>query len=117
MIRDLFSRTRAAHMLSTLMIIMAIAPIAGPLIGGQMIKVTSWHAIFWLLAIIGILMLMSLFWLPETLPAEKRSQSSATRGFQNYFALLTNVKYMRFTLSLTLGSAIAFNRLTECYNC
>ena len=45
------------------MIIMAIAPIAGPLIGGQMIKVTSWHAIFWLLAIIGTLMLMSLFWL------------------------------------------------------
>lgn len=63
MIRDLFSRTRAAQMLSTLMIIMAIAPIAGPLIGGQMIKVTSWHAIFWLLAIIGTLMLMSLFWL------------------------------------------------------
>ena len=34
MIRDLFSRTRAAQLLSTLMIIMAIAPIAGPLIGG-----------------------------------------------------------------------------------
>jgi DHA1 family bicyclomycin/chloramphenicol resistance-like MFS transporter len=65
MIRDLFNRTRAAQMLSTLMIIMAIAPIAGPLIGGQMIKVTSWHAIFWLLAIIGALMLMSLFWLPK----------------------------------------------------
>lgn len=44
MIRDLFSRTRAAQMLSTLMIIMAIAPIAGPLLGGQMIKVTSWHS-------------------------------------------------------------------------
>jgi Bcr/CflA subfamily drug resistance transporter len=97
MIRDLFSRTRAAQMLSTLMIIMAIAPIAGPLIGGQMIKVTSWHAIFWLLAIIGTLMLMSLFWLPETLPAEKRSQASVTRAFHNYYALLTNAKYMRFT--------------------
>ena len=78
MIRDLFSRTRAAQMLSTLMIIMAIAPIAGPLIGGQMIKVTSWHAIFRLLAIIGTLMLMSLFWLPETLPAEKRSHPGPT---------------------------------------
>lgn len=46
MIRDLFSRTRAAQMLSTLIIVMAIAPIAGPLLGGQLIKVTSWHAIF-----------------------------------------------------------------------
>ncbi|MDE8557825.1 multidrug effflux MFS transporter [Pantoea vagans] len=112
MIRDLFSRTRAAQMLSTLMIIMAIAPIAGPLIGGQMIKVTSWHAIFWLLAIIGTLMLMSLFWLPETLPAEKRSQTSVTRALQNYFALLTNAKYMRFTLCLTFYYVAAYAFIT-----
>ncbi|EIF0502749.1 multidrug effflux MFS transporter [Escherichia coli] len=112
MIRDLFSRTRAAQMLSTLMIIMAIAPIAGPLIGGQMIKVTSWHAIFWLLAIIGTLMLMSLFWLPETLPAEKRSQASVTRAFQNYYALLTNAKYMRFTLCLTFYYVAAYAFIT-----
>ncbi|MDQ7101566.1 MULTISPECIES: multidrug effflux MFS transporter [unclassified Serratia (in: enterobacteria)] len=112
MIRDLFSRTRAAQMLSTLMIIMAIAPIAGPLIGGQMIKVTSWHAIFWLLAIIGALMLMSLFWLPETLPAEKRSQTSVTKAFKNYFTLLTNTRYMRFTLCLTFYYVAAYAFIT-----
>ncbi|MBN6042931.1 multidrug effflux MFS transporter [Citrobacter sp. ku-bf4] len=112
MIRDLFSRTRAAQMLSTLMIIMAIAPIAGPLIGGQMIKVTSWHAIFWLLAIIGTLMLMSLFWLPETLHAEKRSQTSVTKAFQNYYALLTNARYMRFTLCLTFYYVAAYAFIT-----
>lgn len=112
MIRDLFSRTRAAQMLSTLMIIMAIAPIAGPLIGGQMIKVTSWHAIFWLLAIIGTLMLMSLFWLPETLPAEKRSQSSVIKAFHNYYALLTNARYMRFTLCLTFYYVAAYAFIT-----
>ncbi len=50
---------------------------------------------------IGTLMLMSLFWLPETLPAEKRSQASVTRAFHNYYALLTNARYMRFTLCLT----------------
>lgn len=83
MIRDLFSRTRAAQMLSTLMIIMAIAPIAGPLVGGQMISITSWHAIFWLLAIIGALMLVSLFWLAETLPAEKRVKASLSGAFGN----------------------------------
>ncbi|AOV15210.1 multidrug effflux MFS transporter [Klebsiella variicola] len=112
MIRDLFSRTRAAQMLSTLMIIMAIAPIAGPLIGGQMIKVTSWHAIFWLLAIIGTLMLLSLFWLPETLPAEKRSHASVTRAFHNYCALLTNARYMRFTLCLTFYYVAAYAFIT-----
>lgn len=112
MIRDLFSRTRAAQMLSTLMIIMAIAPIAGPLLGGQMIKVTSWHAIFWLLAVIGALMLASLFWLPETLAEEKRSPASLSSAFRNYYALLSNPKYMRFTLCLTFYYVAAYAFIT-----
>ncbi|XTZ37540.1 multidrug effflux MFS transporter [Salmonella enterica] len=112
MIRDLFSRTRAAQMLSTLMIIMAIAPIAGPLIGGQMIKVTSWHAIFWLLAIIGTLMLISLFWLPETLAENKRSTASVSSAFRNYYALLSDANYMRFTLCLTFYYVAAYAFIT-----
>lgn len=112
MIRDLFSRTRAAQMLSTLMIIMAVAPIAGPLIGGQMIKVTSWHTIFWLLAIIGVLMLGSLFWLEETLPAEKRVKASLSGAFANYAILLKNASFMRFTLCLTFYYVAAYAFIT-----
>ncbi len=112
MIRDLFSRTRAAQMLSTLMIIMAIAPIAGPLLGGQMIKVTSWHSIFWLLGIIGSLMLLSLVWLPETLPEEKRVKASLTGAFRNYRALLANTKFMRFTLCLMFYYVAAYAFIT-----
>lgn len=112
MIRDLFSRTRAAQMLSTLMIIMAVAPIAGPLIGGQMIKVTSWHTIFWLLAIIGVLMLVSLFWLEETLPAEKRVKASLSGAFANYAILLRNASFMRFTLCLTFYYVAAYAFIT-----
>ncbi|WP_064555003.1 multidrug effflux MFS transporter [Buttiauxella noackiae] len=112
MIRDLFSRTRAAQMLSTLMIIMAIAPIAGPLLGGQMIKFTSWHAIFWLLAVIGGLMFVSLFWLPETLPEEKRVKASLPSAFRNYYALLTNTTFMRFTVCLTFYYVAAYAFIT-----
>ena len=59
MVRDLFSRTRSAQALSTLMIIMAIAPIIGPLLGGQILRFSTWHSIFWLLTVIGMLMFMS----------------------------------------------------------
>lgn len=112
MIRDLFSRTRAAQMLSTLMLIMAIAPIAGPLVGGQMIKMTSWHAIFWLLVIIGVCMLISLCWLPETLSKEKRIKISLTSVFDNYFILLKNKNFMRFTLCLTFYYVSAYAFIT-----
>lgn len=112
MIRDLFSRTRAAQMLSTLIIIMAIAPIAGPLLGGQIIKITSWHTIFWLLAIIGVLMLISLRWLPETLPEEKRIKASLPNAFHHYYSLLTNTIFMRFTLCLTFYYVAAYAFIT-----
>ncbi len=112
MIRDLFSRTRAAQMLSTLMIVMAIAPIGGPLLGGQMIKITSWHAIFWLLAIVGAFILLTLFWLPETLPAEKRQKTSVAGVFRNYYALLKHPQFLRFTLCLTFYYVAAYAFIT-----
>jgi DHA1 family bicyclomycin/chloramphenicol resistance-like MFS transporter len=101
MIRDLFSRTQAAQKLSTLMIIMAIAPIIGPLLGGQLIKVSSWHSIFWLLTGIGAVMFVSLFWLPETLSVEKRVPTSLRSAFVNYSHLLRHKVFMRFTLCVT----------------
>ena len=61
MIRDLYEKTEAAQMLSTLIIIMAIAPIAGPLIGGALLKIGSWSSIFWLMAVIGLILLLGLY--------------------------------------------------------
>lgn len=112
MIRDLFSRTRAAQMLSTLVIIMAIAPIAGPLMGGQLIKFASWHAIFWLLVVVGVLMFASLWWLPETLKEEKRVNASVKGAFKNYASLLRNPKFMQYTLSLTSYYVAAYAFIT-----
>ncbi|XXN65341.1 multidrug effflux MFS transporter [Enterobacter ludwigii] len=112
MIRDLFARTRAAQMLSTLMVVMAIAPIAGPLLGGQMIRVTSWHAVFWLLAVIGGVMLILMCWLPETLPADKRIKASLAGAFSNYLALLKNRHFMRFTLCVAFYYVAAYAFIT-----
>lgn len=112
MIRDLFARTRAAQMLSTLVLIMAIAPIAGPLIGGQIIRLSTWHAVFWLLVLIGALMCVSLCWLPETLPEAKRVKASLTGTFRNYRSLLSNGRFMRYTLSLTFYYVGAYAFIT-----
>lgn len=112
MIRDLFARTRAAQMLSTLVLVMAIAPIAGPLIGGQIIRLSTWHSIFWLLVVIGALMFISLNWLPETLPEDKRVKASLAGAFRNYRSLLTNGRFMRYPLSLTFYYVGAYAFIT-----
>lgn len=101
MVRDQFSQTRAVQMLSSLTIIMAVAPIIGPLLGGQMIKYGSWHNIFYLLAGIGFMMLLSLFKLPETLPPQRRQQGKFWAVFGNYRQLLANKTFMLYTLCVT----------------
>jgi len=111
-IRDLYTRTKAAQMLSTLTIIMAIAPIIGPLLGGQLIQISSWHSIFWLLAAVGILMLLSLFFLPETHQSEKRRQTSILQAFVNYRLLLSNRQFMRYTLCIAFFYVSAYAFIT-----
>ena len=102
MVRDLYTRTQAARMLSTLTVIMAIAPIAGPLVGGQIMRWGSWHVIFWMLAFIAGGMLVALRQLPETLPLDRRATTPALGAFGDYRILLSNWVFMRYVLCVTL---------------
>ena len=101
MIRDLYGRTEAAKMLSTLAIVMAVAPIAGPMMGGHLLLWYSWHSIFWLLVIIAVVMFCGILVLPETHPEEKRSKRSMVATYKNYWILLHNKGFMKYTLCVT----------------
>ena len=54
MVRDLYQGPRAAQMLSTLIAVMAIAPLLGPILGGQIDAFAGWRAIFWTLVVLGL---------------------------------------------------------------
>ncbi len=108
MVRDVYDKTEAARKLSGLMILMAIAPIVGPLLGGQILKFTSWYYIFWLLTVIGLFMLILVFFLPETFKPEYRSAQSINATFSNYRKLLANKKFMKYTLCLTFFYMAAY---------
>ncbi len=53
------------------------------------------------MAVIGVLMFITIFKLPETLPIEKRASGSLWNAFKNYRTLLANATFMRYTLSVT----------------
>ncbi|MBS1154740.1 MAG: Bcr/CflA family drug resistance efflux transporter [Proteobacteria bacterium] len=99
MARDLYARERAAQMLSTLILMMAIAPLLGPLLGGEILAVWSWHGIFWVLALLGLLALAALTLLPETLPASRRSQSSLQQTLKDYLALVRDRRLLVYAVS------------------
>lgn len=72
-VRDLFTGERAATLMSRLMLVMGLAPVLAPSVGGVMLRLMSWRGTFVFLAVAGlVLMLAALLWLPETLPAERR---------------------------------------------
>ena len=87
-VRDLYPGSRGAQMLSTLMTVMAIAPLIGPFVGGQILALAGWRAIFAALVAIGLLTLAALFTLPETLPREARMAQSLVGAFLGYGDLL-----------------------------
>lgn len=96
MVRDLYHGPRAAQMLSTLIAVMAIAPLLGPIVGGQIAAIAGWRAIFWLLAVVGILTFAALFTLPETLPHQRRRTDPLLGAFRRYAQLLMHRRILGY---------------------
>ncbi|HLT60211.1 MAG TPA: multidrug effflux MFS transporter [Microlunatus sp.] len=91
MVRDLFSGLKAAQLLSRLVLVMGIAPILAPSLGGALLQLTSWRGIFVVLAIIAVaLVVLAAVALPETLPAERRLPARIGRSLASYRTLLTD---------------------------
>jgi DHA1 family bicyclomycin/chloramphenicol resistance-like MFS transporter len=97
MVRDLYGRDRAAQVLSTLMTVMAVAPLVGPTLGGQILRVADWPAIFWTLVAVGLATLAALPTLPETLPASRRTDAPLGRALAAYGQLLGNRRLMAYS--------------------
>lgn len=108
-VRDLFDERESARMYSFLVLVMGIAPITAPLIGGQVLAAFGWRAIFLVLAAFGLLcLLMVWFGLEESLPRAHRSASSLGHVLRGYGGLLADGRFMGFALAGGLASAAMF---------
>jgi DHA1 family bicyclomycin/chloramphenicol resistance-like MFS transporter len=110
MVRDLYAQERSAQMLSVLILMMAIAPLLGPLVGGQLLTIWSWRAIFWVLAACGLIGCAGILTLPETLPRERRRIEPVSQMLANYLRLLCNPRLIGYALvgAFFYGGCYAF---------
>jgi len=99
MVRDVFGRDRAASVLSLMMLVMGVAPMVAPMIGGHILLIGTWRTIFWVQACFVIIAFAGLVSLPETLPAGRRQPARVGSMAYAYIRLLTDKRYVGYALS------------------
>lgn len=104
MVRDLFEPLEGARVMSLLMLVMGVAPILAPLLGGYVLVWLGWPAIFWFLAAFGVaVMLGARLWLPETHRAQPEARLTIGSALRSYGQLLLQHRFMGYTLASSLG--------------
>jgi MFS transporter, DHA1 family, multidrug resistance protein len=104
-VRDLHSGAAAARMMSRLVLVMGVAPILAPLLGGWVLHAAGWRAIFGFHALIGLIALAGTFTLlPETAP----QGSGAARPFRAMARLTKAPDFLGHALAVALAQAGMF---------
>jgi DHA1 family bicyclomycin/chloramphenicol resistance-like MFS transporter len=89
--RDAHEATDAARVLSMLAIVTSIGPLLAPMIGGQLLLLGGWRAVFVVLTLFGAGCAVTTYLrVPETWPREKRASSALSKSFAAYGKLLTD---------------------------
>lgn len=94
---DLYSGVELTKFFALLMLINSIAPIVGPVIGGQILSFYDWTGVFYFLTLCGaVLFFMSMLGCSESLPSEKRSSGGLKNSFALMGSLLKNKLFMYY---------------------
>ena len=102
MVRDLAEKDQAARAMSLMMACTSIAPMLAPLIGGQVLWFLGWRAIFWVLAIIGVVALVAAWLrLPETLRPEYRQPLVLSSILKRFGELVRHRAFMGYAFTST----------------
>ncbi|MBW8485444.1 multidrug effflux MFS transporter [Actinomadura parmotrematis] len=112
-VRDLYDGPEAARFFSVLMLVNGLAPIAAPLLGGQLLRVVPWPGIFAVLTAIGVALLLAvLAGLPETLPPDRRASGGLAATLRAFRTLLADRAFVGYCATIGLSFAALFTYIS-----
>ena len=112
MVRDLADGQSAAILMSRLLLVMGVAPILAPSIGGAVLVFAQWRVIFWILALYGAIgCFMAWRLLPETLPPPRRTRLRPAEQFSRYAAILRERGFVTHAAMGASGTFCMFSYL------
>jgi DHA1 family bicyclomycin/chloramphenicol resistance-like MFS transporter len=110
-VRDLYDGDEMARFYALLLVVNGAAPILSPIIGAQLLRVTTWRGVFAVLALIGVVLLLCVvLWLPETLPPARRRTGGLRDVARTSALLLRDREFSRCALAggLAFGAMFAY---------
>ncbi|MEU1804032.1 Bcr/CflA family multidrug efflux MFS transporter [Streptomyces sp. NPDC019937] len=112
-VRDLYEGTAAARFFSLLMLVNGVAPILAPVVGGQLLRFTSWRGVFLVLAVIGaVLLAATVVVVGETLPPARRRRGGLGQTIRSFGALLRDPGFVRPALAGGFAFAAMFSYIS-----
>jgi len=113
LMRDMFTKDEFSRMMSFVVLVMTIAPLVAPMLGGTLLLMFSWHAIFWAMSIAALIaaVLVGLF-IKETLPKEKRQRFYIRNSLGNFATLFRHKRVLCYMLSSGFSFAGMFSFLS-----
>jgi MFS transporter, DHA1 family, multidrug resistance protein len=110
--RDSSSGTAMARLFSALMLVTGVAPVAAPVLGGQLLLLTSWRGVFALLGVLGVVLLaVGVFRMPETLVPAARRRGGLSHTLRTFRDLLGDRSFVLPLGTLMLGCGGLFGYL------
>ncbi|KLN46184.1 multidrug transporter [Providencia rettgeri] len=109
--RDVYPANELPKVLSLMTLVTMIAPLLAPLLGGFLFVHFQWQAIFYLLALVGLVSVSTIFLLlPETLVHQRTSENLLCVAFKNYTQVLTDREALSIigTMAFSFAGMFAF---------
>ncbi len=112
-IADLFTGQAAAAFFSAVASVNGMAPILAPVIGGQVLRVGTWRTVFWVLAGIGVaLLVLAALVIRESLPPDRRSAGGLATTLRAFRTLVRDRGYVGCVLAGSLVTAAMFGYIS-----
>lgn len=110
---DKYSGHELAKMLAVIGAINGVAPVAAPIVGGLLTDAIGWKGIFWVLFVLGLVLLACCMRFRESLPVEKRSAEKWSDTFRSFGVVLRDRRYVCYVLQMAFAQGVLFANIAS----
>lgn len=106
--RDVCKGPVLTRFFSMLMLVNGLAPILAPVIGGQILRFSTWEGVFVLLTVIGVVLTICAIIMTETLSARRRVEGGVFASLKGFKGLFSQKYFMGHCVMQCFGFAAFF---------